>query len=261
VHRWQIGEVEVVRIEDEDFSLSTDETMPAWAIPALAPDEHQYRVAFSALAIRDGDHSIVVDPWILTDRTGDDAADRAAGLLDQLDSVGHPPDDVDAVVLSHLDGIGWTTRPVGDGWAPSFARARHLIPADELAAIEAGEDLPGRDDFLRLAEQTPVEPVAGTMLLSPAVTLEPAPGHSFGHQVVRVDTGDHLAVYFGHLVLHPLQFAHPGEDPAEADTVRAAASRRRYLDELADRDGIALTTLVGGPGGGRVSREGDGYRI
>jgi hypothetical protein len=50
----------------------------------------------------------------------------------------------------------------------------------------------------------------------------------------------------------------PSSTPGLGDEVQVRAA---YLAELADRDGTLLTTLVGGPGGGRVQREGDGYLL
>ena len=97
--------------------------------------------------------------------------------------------------------------------------------------------------------------------VSPSVTVEPSGGHSFGHAVVRVDSGEHLAVYLGHLVFLAIQFVDPGPHERENMDHHAAEVRCGLLDELADRGGTALTTLVGGPGGGVVHRDGDGYRL
>ena len=53
-------------------------------------------------------------------------------------------------------------------------------------------------------------------------------------------------------------------DPTEAadlDPAVATASRIRVLDELADRDGLLLTGLLGGPGGGMVRRAGVSFAL
>ncbi len=54
-----------------------------------------------------------------------------------------PPSDVDVVVLSHVDGIGWSLRRDGDDWVPTFPRARYVLPAAELAAIDGGAPING----------------------------------------------------------------------------------------------------------------------
>lgn len=252
--------MEVVRIEDLDFAVPTERTLPEWAVPDLGPSPDQYRVAFSALAIRDGDTRVVVDPWLQADRESQDADARAQRLLGELATEGFPAASVDAVVNSHLEGIGWTTRPDGDDWALSFPNARHLYPDDEIAAVERDEPLPGIDDFRRLATLTDIEAVAAPHGLSGSISVEPTSGHSVGHQVVRVDDGEHVAIYLGHLLIHPLQLVDPAANPVD-DGDDAAAVRQHYLGDLADRGGTLLTTLVGGSGGGPVQRDGTGYRV
>jgi glyoxylase-like metal-dependent hydrolase (beta-lactamase superfamily II) len=260
MHRWRVGEVEVVRIEHLDFALPSRAPVPRWAVPDLAPSTDEYRVAFSALAVRDGDTRLVLDPWLQTDRDHPDAAAEAARLLDDLETAGFPAGEVDLVVHSHLEGIGWSTRPGPTGWELSFPNARYLFPADEIAAVERGEPLPGIDDFVHLASLTTIEAVRSGRRLTASVSVEPTTGHSVGHQVVRIDDGRHLAIYLGHLLIHPLQLVDPGTNPVD-DGDDAAAERHRYLGELADRDGLLLTTLVGGSGGGVVARRDDGYRV
>ena len=62
-------------------------------------------------------------------------------------------------------------------------------------------------------------------------------------------------------MLSLVQVDDPGADAGELDLTTATATRRVVLDELASRDGVLLTTLVGGPGGGVVQRSGSGYRL
>jgi glyoxylase-like metal-dependent hydrolase (beta-lactamase superfamily II) len=263
VQHWRIGAVDVVRVVDMDFPVPAGRPLPDWCVPDFAPSRDEYRLAFSALAIRDGGTTIVVDPWMAHDnpRTEPTAHERVSGLLETLASAGFAAADVDLVVNSHLDGIGWNTRPDGDGWGLTFPRARYSYPADEVAAIDRGDDIDGAEEFAELARLTSIDRVEGTRQLTPSVSLEPAPGHNAGHHAVRIESEGELAIYLGHLVLTVQHVIDPGEDPEEAQTDVAAATRRRYLDELADRGGLLLTTLVGGPGGGRVRRDGTGYQL
>ena len=156
MHRWQVGPVEVVRIEDEAFALPSDRPAPSWAVPAFAPTVNEVALAFSALAIADGDRRIVVDPWLANDypRYRDDAAARVASLLAELADAGFPADEVDTVVNTHFDGIGWNTRPDPDHpatWTATFPNARYLYPAAELEAWRAGTYPPGEDGLAVLA--------------------------------------------------------------------------------------------------------------
>ena len=108
------------------------------------------------LAIADRDRRIVVDPWLANDypRYRDDAAARVASLLAELADAGFPSDEVDTVVNTHFDGIGWNTLSDPDHpatWTATFPNARYLYPAAELAAWRAGTYPPGEDGLAVLA--------------------------------------------------------------------------------------------------------------
>jgi glyoxylase-like metal-dependent hydrolase (beta-lactamase superfamily II) len=267
MHRWTVGDVEIVRVDDLNFSIPSDEPVPAWSIPDLAPSTHEVGIAFTALAIADGGTRIVVDPWMANDRprAEPDAAQHAECLLGELAGAGFAPDEVDVVVNSHLDGIGWNTRPSDRGWVPSFPNARYLYPAAEVAAIEAGEEVfgrEGRDAFAELDRAVGVERVQPPCSLTESVTLVDAPGHNWGHLAVRIEREGDLAIYPGHLFLTPWDI----DDPTRGDEGNpqidiAIATRRTILDELATRGGRLLTTLLGGSGSGVVERTEAGYRL
>jgi hypothetical protein len=269
MHRWRVGSVDVVRIEDDDFTLPSERTVPAWAIPEIAPSEHEVPAAFSAFAIGDADRRIVVDPWLANDavRARADAVDHVERLLGELADAGFPAEAVDTVVDTHWDGIGWNTRPsaahASGGWVPTFPNARYLYPAAEIAAWHAGAHPPDADGLAVLDARgvldgvpTPGEAVA----LSDHVWLRDAPGHAAGHHAVWIGSDGATAAIVGHLFLNIFQIGDPRE-ANDVDAATATATRRAMLAELAERDGLLLTTLIGGAGGGRVRRDGATYRL
>ena len=196
IQRWEVGRVSVVRVVDVDLALPSPRPVPAWAVPDFATADGEVRIAFTALAIQADGVRIVVDPWLANDgaRTGPDPMEHATRLLGELGTAGFPPADVDVVVNTHLDGVGWNTRPGPAGWTPSFPRARVLYPADEVAAIEAGDPIEGHEAFAELAAATPIERVEPPLQLTPSVALVDAPGHNAGHLAVRIDSDGDLAV-------------------------------------------------------------------
>jgi glyoxylase-like metal-dependent hydrolase (beta-lactamase superfamily II) len=263
VHQWRVGQVDIVRVEDENFALGSDRVVPEWAVPALAPSRTETLIAFSAFVIRDGDHHIVVDPWLANDfpRDQPDAADHVDRLLGQLEALGLGADRIDTVVNTHFDGVGWNTRPTDtEAWTATFPNARYLYPRAELEAWRTGEFPTGDPSFELLAAAGLLDAVDAPHRISPHVELIDAPGHAAGHLAVQVESGDEVAVIPGHLILNVFQLADPAE-AADLDPPAACASRRRLLDELADRRGLLLTTLIGGPGGGWVRRDGPGFAI
>lgn len=267
MHRWQVGEIEIVRVEDASFALPTEHPVPDWMIPAFAPSHTEIGLAFSAITIRTGDVRIVVDPWLADDgpRERPDAAAHVQGLLSALADAGFPATEVDVVVNSHIDGIGWNTCPDGHGgWQPTFPNARYLYPVAELDAVAAGENVFGGEHLHVLLDAGVVDPVptgSGPVPVAPGVTLVDAPGHNAGHVAVRVESGGDVAVIPGHLVLSPFQIDDPSFNAGEVDVTVAARTRRSLLSELAERRGLLVATLLGGPGGGRVEATGSGFRL
>ena len=263
MHRWTVGEVEVVRIEDEDFDLPSDEAVPPWAVDAgMAPDTGSTSLAFTAYGIRSGDTRIVVDPWIANDfpRSLPDADERSTRLLDELAAEGFPSTEVDVVVLTHVDGRGWLTRPDG---SRTFTSARHLIARDEDAAVRRHDPPFDDDPVADLLDAIAAEVVDPPVVVTDEVALVPAPGHNHGHLAVRIESGGELALMPGHLLLNVFEVADPARPQFDSFPPELEPTRRALLDELADRDGLLLLPLVGGPSGGtgRVEAEGGGYRL
>lgn len=261
--QWSVGDILIARIDSSNFLLPSDTALPAWAVPAFAPTADQVPIAFGALVIRAGSVAIVVDPWIVDDapRSRPNARSVIDGLVAELAGIGVAADDVNFVVNTHIDGIGWNTRPGDQGWQPTFENARYVFHADELAAVDRGVPINGAEHIGPLVEAGVVDRVQPPFELAPGVTLVDAPGHNFGHMAVRVEDGGELAIYPGHLVLALAQVDDPDVDLGDTDFPAAAACRRAVLHELADRRGVLLTTLIGGPGGGVVAPNGNGFRL
>jgi glyoxylase-like metal-dependent hydrolase (beta-lactamase superfamily II) len=258
---WPVGDARVTRVVDEEIVLPLEEPLPDWCVPGFAPSAGEFRLVFSALAIRAADGtSIVADPWLANDgaRGRPDAAEHARRLLGALADAGHPPEEVDLVVLTHFDGIGWVTRPSDREWVPAFPRARYVVPRIELGGWTAQPE--GHEGFAVLVDADVVDAADPPQALAPGVELVALPGHGPGHTGVRVESGGDLAVYAGHLFVYLTQVIDPTL-PNDEDPATATATRQALLAELADRRGLLLTTLIGGPGGGRVERDGASWRL
>jgi glyoxylase-like metal-dependent hydrolase (beta-lactamase superfamily II) len=260
---WTVGSVDITRVEDPGFELVLPQdqaTVTAlrrspWLRPAFVDDDWSLRVGSSATVIRSGGTVVLVDPFLAF---GDE--ESTAPRLSALRDAGVEAGDVDIVVNTHVDGLG--SNLLADG-APAFPQARYLVPAAELDAIRLGShgDAARGRALLDLHDAGGVEASLGSEVLAPGVALEDAPGHSAGHHVVRVDGGDQQAVIVGHLFLHPAQIADPSVVTGDVDPDRLVATRRAVLDRCAEEDELLLGPLFAAPGGGRVRRDGIGYRL
>jgi glyoxylase-like metal-dependent hydrolase (beta-lactamase superfamily II) len=263
VEQHRLGDVRLVRIVDGSIDSPSEHPVPAWCVPDFAPSTSEVRLDFAAFAVEVGGRRLVVDPWLVTDGARDlpDAADHADRLAGALGAAGFAPETIDTVVLTHLDGIGWSIRPGpdGEGMVPMFPAARYLLARSGVAAWRDGS-LAGAEGLSVLLDAGVVDEVDPDARLSDRVRLHPCEGHTVGHVAVRIDTGPGELVLAGHLFVLPGQVSDPSI-PDDSDPVRAADERRALLRDLATDDGVLFAQLLGGRGGGTVVTAADGYAL
>lgn len=213
------------------------------AFPAIHSDVDWW-IPINCVLLGDGDTTVLVDAGVGPQpRTF--LPDLETTLLGQL-----TPDEVDVVVLTHLhvDHVGWT------GSFPNARYVVHELDWDYFMSEPSLAQRPHlREKVLPLADR--FERVTGEVEIAPGVRVEPAPGHTPGHMIVRTAG----AAAIGDLVAHELQVADPElvfVNDMDGDV--AAATRGRMVEELA-RDGVAVASGHF-RGIGRFERAGKGFR-
>jgi glyoxylase-like metal-dependent hydrolase (beta-lactamase superfamily II) len=213
------------------------------AFPAIQSDV-EWWIPFNCALLRSGDTTVLVDTGV-GPQPREFLPDGNARLLDDLS-----PEDVDIVVHTHLhvDHVGWTG---------SFPNARYVVHEDDWAYFMSEESLVERPHLRD--KVLPLEPhferIKHETEVAPGVRVQPAPGHTPGHVIVRTDE---LAV-IGDAAAHELQIVDPDlVFVNDMDAAVAAATRRRVIAELAE-DGVSV---IGGHfrGVGRFERAGKGFR-
>jgi len=107
----------------------------------------------------------------------------------------------------------------------------------------------------KIAALEDVERVSGAAEVAPGIRVEPAPGHTPGHMIVRADG---VAV-IGDLAAHELQLADPNlVFVNDVDPALAAVTRRRIVAELAAEGAAVLAGHFRGVG--RFEPAGKGFR-
>jgi glyoxylase-like metal-dependent hydrolase (beta-lactamase superfamily II) len=227
----------------------------AWLSPHFLTAAGALRVGTSALAIDTPGARVVVDPWLASDdpdRSTPEARARIDRLLARLSDAAFAPESVDVVVNTHIDGVGANTRPTDDGnELPAFPNARYVIAPEEIAALRAGQ-LPGAEPLGVLCDDGLVDEPDGQ--IAGDVRVEPGPGHSPGHHVVRVDSDDGGAVIVGHLFLHPAQVFGPEPRGGLDENISLAAeTRRALLARAAEDKTLVIGPLWATPGAGTIA--------
>lgn len=235
-------EMDLPQEDDSKARLGANPWLQPWAVSR----ELELRLATSCTVVHTDEGLVLIDPFCTFGDTAD--FERRMQLLTHA-GVGR--DEVIAVVLSHVDGIGVCFD--GDG-APAFPRARFLVPGDDLRGIDSGA-YPELEPLLAFAE-----PHHGSGVVAPDVSLVELPGHQAGHSGIAIgDPWQVLAT--GHLFIHPSQVAAIDEPGLDEDVATAADTRRRILGRAADEGFALLGPLWPSPGVATVTRKGDGFAL
>jgi glyoxylase-like metal-dependent hydrolase (beta-lactamase superfamily II) len=208
-------------------------------------DEDGYLVmSLGALLVETKDKRVLIDlGW------GDSSADlavttdgrfnghvRGGQLLANLARIGLEPEDIDAVLISHLhkDHIGWLTIATSSGPALTFRRAEHLLaPAewDFWQQQKQSESFgPSALEMEALAKQ--LLPLQDGGHPAPGIDALFTPGHTPGHFSFVISDSGSRAVVLGDTVHCPLEISNPelallaDVDAAAAKATREALFRR-----------------------------------
>ncbi len=280
---WKIGEVTVTSIiEDEQhwkfrwLLPEVDEELIAtidWLRPNFIDEDGRLILRIQALVIESHDTTIVIDPCVGNDKPRPTPMfnELQTSFMDDFREAGFDPETVDIVTCTHLhvDHVGWNTHLVDGVWVPTFPNARYLFGKEEYAYWrEAG---PAEVDFYGDVMGDSVTPIFDAGLadlidsdheLTPEVRLEPTPGHTPGHNSVRISSNGHEAVITGDMIHHPIQFPRPDiACSADTDSDQAIVSRRESFARWHDDGALIIGTHFAGPGSGTLRQEDDAWRF
>jgi glyoxylase-like metal-dependent hydrolase (beta-lactamase superfamily II) len=194
---------------------------------------------FTTLIVNTGKKLVLLDTG-----TGGQIAPSAGVLRDNLAAAGIDPKAVDQIVISHFhpDHINGIKDKDND---LVFPNAEILVPAAEWAfwmddanmnAAEGALKLTFRNQrriFADIAKQVAhFEPGAE---VAPGVVTLPAPGHTPGHTVFAIHSGDQSLMVLSDTAQHPAVFArHPDWQAAfDIDGDAAVATRKKLFDRAA----------------------------
>jgi glyoxylase-like metal-dependent hydrolase (beta-lactamase superfamily II) len=283
----QVGDVTITRVEEAygpGFPISM--MIPAW--DEGVRDDHgpaaiaQFVEPSTDLALQSVHTWVVRTPQktILVDLCNGNHKQRAIESMSMLDTdwlerlvaSGVKPDDVDAVVCTHLhlDHVGWNTTLVGTEWVPTFPNARYFVNSDEFAfwnpamSDQTGLEFNGNvfeDSVQPVFDRGLVELWSGNdCAVDDCLHLELAPGHTPGHSVGWIESKGATAVLSGDSMHSAVQVYRPEWNSAFCvNGDGAATTRRGLLEQCVERNAVLLPAHFSAPHAFRVVDRGDGF--
>src|SRR3954469_14440330 len=191
--------------------------------------------------------------------------------LERLAGAGVKPEDIDMVMCTHLhvDHVGWNTRLDNGRWVPTFPNAKYVFSNtdyDYFLAIDRdpqkGPAIGGalRDSVLPIVEAGLAQMVDGAQALEEHLSLEPSPGHTPGHFVVKLESQSKAAFFCGDVIHHALQVYFPHWNSfACLDQDSARISRRKLLENCAGSGALLAPQHFGAPHLCHIEAKGDGF--
>jgi glyoxylase-like metal-dependent hydrolase (beta-lactamase superfamily II) len=175
------------------------------------------------------------------------ALDEGEPLARNLAAIDIDPEEIDWVILTHLhfDHAGGATRRDENGQLrPMFFRARYFVQRREWEdAVSNRPELAGSyspDDFVPLEKAGLVKLIDGDIEITRGVTTQLTGGHTRGHQIVRLESGDHSAVCLADIcptTAHLPTFWTMAYDQYPLDVRRIKPA---LLSDIADHQRVAL---------------------
>ncbi len=212
----RVGSFQVTLLQDGHYRLDGGAMFGVvpkvvWEKRYPADELNRIRMGLDSLLVRTPDALVLVEAGIGSALGEKEvqmfAVEQPHPLPGRLRALGVAPEDIDHVVLTHLnfDHIGHCTKKLPEGtFAPTFPKARYHVQEEEM---KFALDPPRR---LRASYPlTAIEPVTraglwdlhrGEKEIVPGIRLLPTGGHTPGHQVVLVESEGETLVFWGDLV-------------------------------------------------------------
>ncbi len=233
-------------------------------------------MSFHSIVVRTPTHTVLVDSCIGNDKPrprNEHWHQRRGTYLTDLAAAGVRPEDVDIVMCTHLhaDHVGWNTRLEDGRWVPTFPNARYLFGQTEVEYWQqvlrdsAPEDInhgSWADSVAPVMEAGQAVLVSSDQEVAEGIALLPAPGHTPGNVIVRLEEKGQRAYLTGDVIHHPIQLEFPHWSSCFCwDPDLSTTTRVETLRTVAAEDAWLLPAHFPTPTAARIRQDGAGFRM
>jgi glyoxylase-like metal-dependent hydrolase (beta-lactamase superfamily II) len=288
---WAIGGVSVTRVEEQigfasfppqrylvGFERELLQRHLSWLVPDHYSPEHDRLVtSVHSWLIRTDRHTILVDSCAGNHKERPGFArfhQLDTPYLARLRAAGAAPEDIDIVLCTHLhaDHVGWNTMLRDGRWVPTFPNAKYLFSRTEneignpdrnpAAEADPQRNRAYRDSVLPVIEAGQAVLLDGAHAIDDALLVEPAPGHTPGHVILKVTDRGERGVVCGDAIHHPLQVYAPHWNSGFCELPdEARATRRRVLSHCAEHNALLFPVHFGAPHVAEITSTADAFAL
>ncbi len=211
-----IGHFEIDGLRDGFFHLDGGAMFgvvpkPLWEKIYPSDGQNRIRLALNSFLIKKSSLLVLVETGIGNDLEEKIfkyySVEREPGLVGSLQRLGYQPEDINFVINTHLhfDHCGGNTHKNEKRESvPTFPRAKYIIQRKEweYALNPSERDKPSylKQNFIPLEEHGQLQLVDGNSEIIEGVDVVLVPGHTAGHQCVKVQSEGKVFFFLGDLV-------------------------------------------------------------
>jgi glyoxylase-like metal-dependent hydrolase (beta-lactamase superfamily II) len=275
VFRYRVGSFELTSLfdgygtrplDDKFITNASIDQVRAAARDAFLPTD-ALKLSYSPTVVHTRTNVVLLDAG-----TGGKLGPTTGMMSRGLDAAGIAPSAITAIVISHFHPDHIAGIKTADNTL-AFPNAEILVPEAEYAYWmdegEASRAPAGRKSNFDLVRTTFRD--LGSRLrryradeeVLPGMTAVPAYGHTPGHTVLRISSGDETAMALADLTNVPFLFVRNPDWSAvfDMDADMARVTRRRLLDQIAADRTLAFGYHWGLPNAGYIRKAGSGFEF
>ncbi|MFQ5739603.1 MAG: MBL fold metallo-hydrolase [Acidobacteriota bacterium] len=219
---------------------------PLWEKKVTPDGRNRIPLGLNCLLIQSGAENVLIDTGCGHKYSEKDLQiyriehqTNVAGELERLDL---KPKDVDIVVNTHLhfDHCGGNTVRRGRAVVPTFPNATYFVQRREYEdACRPNERTRAtylRENWEPIVESGRLHLVDGDEEIVPGLTAVPTPGHTLGHQSIKVRSGGRILFFIGDLCPTSAHVPLPWIMGYDLEPLTTLATRREIYRQAASED-------------------------
>lgn len=284
-----IGDITVTRLEEiYGPSFPADMLLPSWDTSVrddfgpgtiaqfVQPDTNLALLSVHTWVVRTPQSTILIDTCNGNhkERAMEEMSMLNTDWLERLVAGGVQPDEVDAVVCTHihLDHVGWNTSLVDGEWVPTFPNAKYFVNKTEYefwnpavtdqTGLEFNANVFG-DSMLPVFDRGLVELWdGGGCQVDDSLRLELKPGHTPGHCIGWLESKGQVGLLSGDSMHSAVQVYRPDWNSGFClDADGAITARRSVLEAAVERNAVLMPAHFSAPHAFHVRETQSGFAV